>query len=321
VTPGARTVFTGMSLACAPIAEVFAGDAGQRIYAEFVRYAIGGLFLAPTIMIVFLLVQSRTRGRRRLQSTQNTFRAETAHTARLALAGEMTASIAHEVTQPLSAILNNVEAAELLLGQPTPDMTAIAEILADIKRDDLRANEIVRRLRTLLGKRELQRERTDVNALAATTIGLIRADASRRNIVIRTDLQPDLPLVMADPVHLQQVLLNLMVNAMDAMKDSTLTARWLDVHTSGCEGEAVEIAILDTGHGMSRTQLSKVFDSFFTTKEGGMGLGLSIARSIVQAHGGAIWAERREAGGTMFRFTVPVNAKRVAPPQLRAVKS
>jgi signal transduction histidine kinase len=276
---------------------------------DFVQYSISALLIIQTVLIIALLVQDRQR--RRAKHDAERLHSEIAHAARLALAGEITASIAHEVTQPLSAILSNVETAELLLSRPEPNPAAISDILADIKRDDLRANEIVRRLRNLLRKRELKLERIDINALIENVVMLIRADAARRSVIVKTHFAPGLPLLAADPIHLQQVLLNLIINAMDAMTDTPPTARWLDIHTR-CEAhETVEVSIIDTGHGMSDEQLGRAFDSFFTTKEEGMGLGLSIARSILQAHGGTIRAERRKDGGMIFRFTLPVPKSRI----------
>jgi signal transduction histidine kinase len=269
----------------------------------YLLYLIGALLLIQTGLIIALLVQNRRR--RRAERDAENLQVEMTHAARLAMAGEITASIAHEVTQPLSAILSNVETAELLLSQPHTNNVAIGDILADIKRDDLRANEIVRRLRTLLRKREVRFEPLDINALIASVATLVRADASRRSTVLRTELAEGLPMVDADPVHLQQVMLNLLLNAMDAMDSTPATDRWLEIRTRLTDSGAVEVAVMDTGHGMTPDQLTKVFESFFTTKEGGMGLGLSIARSIVQAHGGKIWAESRESAGSTFHFTLP----------------
>src|SRR5215510_10248760 len=174
------------------------------------------LLVLQAIVIIALLVQNRRHNRARAD-VQRQY-AEITHAARLALIGEITASVAHEVTQPLSAILSNVETAELLLSQPTPNVAMVREILKDVRQDDLRADSIVRRLRTLLRKRELQLEDVDVNALTSSVLALILPDAVRRNILIRTALDPALPRASADPVHLQQVLLNLVINAMDSMK-------------------------------------------------------------------------------------------------------
>ena len=256
-----------------------------------------------TILIIALLVQNRRYSRARADARRQY--AEITHAARLALIGEITASVAHEVTQPLSAILSNVETADLLLRQPQPNVVMVREILADVRQDDLRADSIVRRLRTLLRKRELQLEEVDVNALASSVLALVLPDAVRRNVAIRTSFDPALPRASADPVHLQQVLLNLMINAMDAMKDTPVERRVLEVRTERCADAHLMVTVLDEGHGFEQTQKDKLFDSFYTTKTEGLGLGLSIARSIVKIHGGAIWAENRAGAGAAFAFTVP----------------
>jgi signal transduction histidine kinase len=251
-----------------------------------------------------LLIQSRRQ--RLVKKDADRLQTEVAHAARLAMAGEVAASIAHEVAQPLSAILSNVETAELLLQQVRGDAVAIGDILADIKRDDLRAYEIVRRLRTLLQKREMQFEPLDVNALIASAVTMLRADAARRCISLRTDLA-ELPPVLVDRVHFQQVILNLLLNAMDALAHMPPAARSIVIRTRTDASSGVEITVSDSGSGMTSDQLARAFESFFTTKEGGMGLGLSIARSIIQAHGGTITAQSVEHGGATFRITLPMS--------------
>jgi signal transduction histidine kinase len=258
-----------------------------------------------TVLIIALLVQNRRHSRARAD-VQRQY-AEITHAARLALIGEITASVAHEVTQPLSAILSNVETADLLLSQPQPNVPLVREILKDVRQDDLRADNIVRRLRTLLRKRELQLEDVDVNALASSVLSLVLPDAVRRNILIRTSLDPSLPRASADPVHLQQVLLNLVINAMDSMKSTPLEQRVLEIRTERVPGAHphLTVTVLDKGEGFEPAKKDKLFDSFYTTKTEGLGLGLSIARSIVRMHGGAIWAENRNGGGASFAFTLP----------------
>ncbi|HEX2495152.1 MAG TPA: ATP-binding protein [Steroidobacter sp.] len=276
-----------------------AAHAGEFAYVE---YSIGALVVLTATLIVLLLIQSRRHQRAKVSAEKRY--AEMTHAARLALIGEITASVVHEVTQPLSAILSNVETAELLLGQPDPDLASIREILADVRKDDLRAHGILRRLRTLLRKRDLHFESVNLNALVSDALYLIRPDAERRNIAVCTALDPDLPAVPADPVHLQQVLLNLLINAMDAMKETPDCERRLDIRTQRRYDDFLEVAILDRGHGIAPEHASGLFDSFFTTKDDGLGLGLSIARSIIQMHGGAIWAENRECGGAAVKFTL-----------------
>ncbi|HEY0685683.1 MAG TPA: ATP-binding protein [Steroidobacter sp.] len=287
------------------LSTAIAGTAGEPFSpANHLHYALGVLILVQAIFLVMLIVEHRRHRRARADSQRQY--AEITHAARLALTGEISASIVHEVTQPLSAILSNVETAETLLRKPTPDLSTVVEILEDVRKDDLRAHGIVRKLRMLLRKRELQFEHVDVNALASSVLTLILPDALRRNVVIHTALDPALPKVPADPVHLQQVLLNLIINAMDAMDDTPAAARWLEIRTERCDPEHVQVAVADNGRGLGAGRADKLFESFFTTKPDGMGLGLSVARSIVTMHGGAIWAESSEVGGATFLFTLPV---------------
>lgn len=270
---------------------------------EFGTIALLGL---QTALIAQLMIQNHRR--RRAQDEARQQLAEVAHAARLMLVGEMTASIAHEVSQPLSAILSNADAAEMLLSADPPPLDEVRQILDDIRRDDLRANEILRHLRTLLKKRELQLESIDVNDVATAVLSLARSDALRRGITVQAVLAPGLPKIAGDPVLLQQVLLNLIVNAMDAIADNPASERRLDVVTRMHDAESIEVAVVDTGTGVTTQQLPKLFDSFYTTKREGLGLGLSIARAIVQTHGGSIWAENSTAGGAVFKFTIPLAA-------------
>jgi signal transduction histidine kinase len=266
-------------------------------------YGSVALILLQTILIVLLLIQNRRHQRAREQAQKQY--AEVTHAARLALVGEITASVVHEVAQPMSAILSNVETAQHMLRQPQPNVPAVQEILGDIHEDNLRADAIVRRLRVLLRKHELNFEVADLNSIVSNAVAVMLPDAARRHIVIRTLFDIDLPRVTADPVLLQQVVLNLLVNALDAMADTPPEERALVVQTECREDAFVQVAVLDSGTGIAPEHEARIFDSFFTTKRSGMGLGLSIAKSIVQMHGGEIRAEHRESGGAIFTFTVP----------------
>jgi PAS domain S-box-containing protein len=239
-------------------------------------------------------------------------RMELTHASRLALMGEFTASIAHEINQPLGAILSNADAAEILLGTSPAARDQVQEILGDISKDALRASEVIKRLRALLRKRETQIEPVDLNEVTADVVALVRTESRRRGVTVNFLPAAGLPLVRADKVHVQQVFLNLALNAMDAMAgvsgERKLTMR-TGVHKDG----SAEVAVSDTGPGILPERLPRLFDPFFSTKKEGMGLGLSIARSLVQAHGGKIWAENNADGGATFRFTL--SADREEPGQ------
>lgn len=265
------------------------------------------LLLTQTAMIVVLMTQDHRR--RLAQDAAKRQQSEIRHAARLVLAGEITASIAHEVSQPLGAILSNADAADLLLQtQPIP-VDELHRILEDIRNDDLRAHEIVCSLRKLLSNRELRMQRIDINEIVRTALMLARSDAARRGVVIETKLEDGLPDAQGDPVHLQQVVLNLLINAMDALKHVGADERRIEVLTRRHAMRSVEVSVLDSGPGLPGDQAARLFESFYTTKQDGMGLGLSIARAIVQTHGGTICAENDDGGrGARFRFTVPLAA-------------
>jgi two-component system sensor kinase FixL len=247
-------------------------------------------------------------------------RRELAHASRLALVGELTASIAHEINQPLGAILSNADAGEMLLESSPPALDQVREILGDIRKDDLRASEVIRRLRTLLSKGEVERKPVNLNEVLSDVMLLVRAESRRRGITMDSRPENDLPLVRGDKVHLQQVMLNLVFNGMEAMAEAPGEKR-VTVRTGVNENGSAEIAISDTGSGILPYQLPRVFDPFFSTKKDGMGLGLSIARSLVEAHGGRIWVENNPDGGATFRFTLPTGREQPNPESRGTLKA
>jgi PAS domain S-box-containing protein len=230
-------------------------------------------------------------------------REELAHASRLALMGELTASIAHEINQPLGAILSNADAAEMMLESSSPAFDQVRDILSDIRKDDVRASEVIRRLRVLLSKHEMESRPLNLNEVMSEVLALIRAESRRRGVTMESNLDDDLPLVRGDRVHLQQVLLNLVFNGMEAMANSPV--KRITLCTRANENGSAEVEVSDTGPGIRPDRLTRVFDAFFTTKKQGMGLGLSIARSLVHAHGGQILAENTPDGGATFRVTFP----------------
>jgi PAS domain S-box-containing protein len=227
-----------------------------------------------------------------------------AHVQRLAIIGELTAALAHELKQPLSAIMSNAEAARTLLRSSNPPLGELDEILSDIVRTDQRANEVLGQIQGFLRKQEPMMLALNLNAAVSDVLQLVANDARKRRVQISTELASDIPLVFGNRTQLQQVLINLIVNGMDSMANTPEDKRHLTVRTKLNGDGRVEVSITDFGLGIASGNLPRLFDSFFTTRAEGMGLGLSIARSIVKSHGGRIWADNNNAGGATFRFTV-----------------
>ena len=232
-------------------------------------------------------------------------RAELAHFSRVSMLGELSGSLAHELSQPLGAILRNTEAAELFLEDPSPDMDELRAILADIRKDDQRAGAVIDRMRSMMKRRAVEHGMLDLNMLAADVIGFVRRDADLRKVRLTLEPASSLPLMRGDRIQLQQVLLNLLLNAMDAVSDSTPDRRRVAVLVRLADKRA-EVVVSDTGHGIPEDKLPRVFEPFFTSKQNGMGLGLPISRTIIEAHGGNIQAKNDPDGGAIFCFTLPM---------------
>ncbi len=228
------------------------------------------------------------------------------HASRLAILGELTASIAHEINQPLGAILGNAETAEFLLRQSDPPLEELKQILADIRRDDLRASEVIKRVRALVGKRKVRMQAQSLNVALADVWRLIAQDAQRRGVTIASDFAEDLPVVSCDRAQIEQVVLNLLLNAMDAVADLPAAQRNIMLRSVRLDAEWVEAGVEDSGQGIAPEKLDRIFDSFFTTKPNGMGLGLALSRSIAESHGGRLTAENLPAGGAAFRLSLPI---------------
>jgi signal transduction histidine kinase len=266
--------------------------------------AISTAILLQALVIAGLLIERRRRHTAERES-HNRFQ-EVAHLNRTATAGALSASIAHELNQPLGAILCNTEAAEILLAGKSPDLGKIRDILADIRRDDQRASDVIKHLRGLLRKRDIEFQEFDLNDAIRSTLKVLDAEAIKRGVDLRPGhLQGSLQ-VRADPVHFQQVILNLATNAMDAMQACAPGKRVLTMESAVASESEVQVSVLDSGGGIPGDRLNNIFDAFYTTKSHGTGLGLSIARMIVETCGGRIWAENRPGGGAAFRFTLPL---------------
>jgi signal transduction histidine kinase len=231
-----------------------------------------------------------------------------AHLDRRAAMGELATSLAHELNQPLNAILQNAGVAQMLLtSAPVPPaLGEMADIISDIRKDDIRASEVIRRMRGLLQKHELESRPVDLNDVAAETIAVVRPDARSRGIELELDPAAGARAIAGDRVHLQQVVLNLLMNAMDAVAAMPPERRRVRVSVRPGDGE-VRLAVTDTGTGIAADRLREIFEPFYTTKrEGtGMGMGLAIARGIVEAHAGSMGAENNTDGGAAVWFSVP----------------
>jgi PAS domain S-box-containing protein len=234
-------------------------------------------------------------------------REELAHVTRVSTVGELTTSVAHELNQPLGAILSNAEAAEMFLTAEPPALDEVRDILADIRKDDQRASEVIGRMRKLLRKQELAPKSIEINEAVEEILRLLSIDASARKVVVKFERTAGLPRVWCDPVHFQQVVLNLVLNGMEAMAGLPEEKRQVIVRTGPGNNGTVKVAVADSGPGIPVDSSSRLFEPFFTTKKEGMGMGLSIARTIVEAHHGQIWAENNSGVGATFYFTVPVD--------------
>ena len=249
--------------------------------------------------------------RRQAELESHALRQEISHVARVAMMGELTASLAHELNQPLTAILSNAQSGLHLLNKPEPDAAELREILDDIVHDDQRAGDIIRHLRSLLRKSELDYQSLDLNDIILEIIGLIRSDALIKNVSIALRLASDLPPVRGDRIQLQQLMLNLTINALDAMKEAPGSGRRLDISTTLLNASSVQVAVQDSGTGIPPERLDKVFEPFNTDKSYGMGMGLAICRSIARLHGGQLTAENNAGPGATFRFVLPITEESI----------
>jgi C4-dicarboxylate-specific signal transduction histidine kinase len=220
--------------------------------------------------------------------------------------GGLSGALAHELNQPLTAILSNAQAGQRLLKKTPVDLQDLHEIFEDIEHADKRAGEVIRRLRALLKKGDAQRQPVDFSNLVHEVLELTHANLVAYNVEVITRLKEDLPRVLGDRVQLQQVLLNLIVNACDAMRSTAVARRRLTVVGAVDEVGRVRISVADCGSGLDGTDLERLFEPFVTTKEHGLGVGLSISRAVVTAHGGRLWAETNGEGGATFHVSLPV---------------
>jgi signal transduction histidine kinase len=283
-----------------------------RFYQPNVWQRYWGAIVTAMLVIACLSILSASllveRRRRAVAVTESRRRlAEIAHMNRNATASVYSAAIAHELNQPLAAILSNAEAAEMMLERPDPPVGELREILVDIRRDDYRASELIARMRNLLKPSEAAMQIVDITSLVRDVLKFISSEAELRSAVLTTSFTPEAALVMVDQVQIQQVLINLVLNSLDAMDDTPRSARVITISTALLGKAKVEVTVCDTGSGFD-SNIERVFESFFTTKKHGMGLGLSITAAIIESHGGAIEARNVRSGGACIQFQLPVKA-------------
>jgi signal transduction histidine kinase len=279
-------------------------SAWERYRLEVI--AIAAVISVQALLIIGLLYQRRRRRSAEVAARQRM--AELAHVNRQATVGQLSASIAHELNQPLGAILNNVEAATLLVDAVSPNHQELKAILTDIKRDDQRASEVIKRLRRLLTQGTVDPQDVDVNDVIREVFKLLAALATARNINLSSTLAQQRLWVKGDRIQLEQVILNLLVNGIEAISGAPNGVREIACRSWAADGSAL-ISIRDSGPGVSSEQLERLFEPFFTTKDDGMGMGLCIARTIVEAHGGKISAESRPSGA-VFHIGLPLTRRR-----------
>jgi len=305
----ARPIFDARQLKRWGVSEIALADGSELRFREpnaWERYrwqilAIAGVLAIQSLLIAWLLYEHRRREAAEGESRLHLL--EVTQMDRAVTMSAMSTSIAHEINQPLSAILSNAEAAEMILAEKSPDLNHLKEIVADIRRDDLRAVDIIKHLRALLKQDEIDGQIVDLSKVLNDTLEIVRPQAAEHGVAVDVKAEPASMPVRADSVHLQQVLINLAMNAIDAMQNVPASKRMLALRINRQDDE-VMVSVADTGEGIAPDKLNSIFEPFVTTKEQGTGLGLSIARTIIGRYGGRIWAENRPEGGAIFRFTL-----------------
>lgn len=288
-----------------PGSEVYFRDPSPWETYRWQILLISSVILVQAALISILVHERRGRLKAEVQARQQS--AELAHVNRYTMAGELTASIAHELNQPLGAILTNAESAALMLRSPNPDLNELNEIIEDIRRDDARASEVIVHLRSLLKKAPFEEKELDLNDVVQETVTFLAPLATARKVELDAVTHLALLPIKGDRIQLQQVITNLIVNAMDAVTGSAGSVRKVDIEAARA-GNRAEVSIRDYGPGIPVDKLKRVFEPFFTTKPEGMGMGLAIAQTIVEAHNGRITAENLPNGGALFRISLPLSS-------------
>jgi PAS domain S-box-containing protein len=250
----------------------------------------------------------RKRSEEELRESERRYRevqVELAHANRTATMGQLSASIAHEVNQPIAAVVTNAQAALRWLGARPPNLEEVRQTLGRIVADGIRASEVISRIHALVRKAPQRKDALDINEAILEVIGLTRGEVVKNCVTVQLALEEQLPIIRGDRVQLLQVMLNLIINAVEAMTGIGSALRELQISTSRTEPDVVVVAVRDSGPGFDLTNLERVFEAFYTTKPSGLGMGLSICHSIIEAHGGRLWATANIPRGAVFQFTLP----------------
>jgi C4-dicarboxylate-specific signal transduction histidine kinase len=237
---------------------------------------------------------------------------ELVHANRVATMGQLSASIAHEINQPVAAAVNNASAALRWLGKEPPDLEQARQALNRIFANVNRVGEVIGRMHALFKKAPLRKEEVDINGAILEVIALTRGEVVKNDISVQSHLVEGLPLIQGDRVQLQQVILNLIINAVEGLSSVSERSRELVITTGKGEPNGVLVVVRDSGPGLSSLDLERIFEAFYTTKPGGLGMGLSICRSIIEAHGGRLWATAAQPQGATFQFTLPAQSSQAA---------
>jgi signal transduction histidine kinase len=276
---------------------------------------LGTGFLAQAVTIAALLVQRKRKQHAEAEILRQ--RTELAHASRVSMMGQLASALTHELNQPLGAILRNAEAAEMYLQGEQPNLKEIQAILTDIRRDEKRAGNVIDRMRSLFKRQKLTLGPLDLRDVVEDTLAMVRPDAAARQVNLKVQIPPYLPAAQGDRVHVQQVLFNLVFNAMDALTGVRESRRSVAVELAQTKSGNLQVTVSDTGAGIAPDSAGHIFEPFFTTKSNGMGMGLAISKTIIEAHGGEIWMRSSAMDGTTFTFLLPpAGADRVKPGDL-----
>src|SRR5712675_2306276 len=293
---------------CKPFEKEFFRKDGSRV-----PILVGGAFFErkPDEGVVFVIdMTDRKRAEEKLRASEQSLlnaQMELARVTRVTTLGELTASIAHEVNQPLAAVVNAAAACRRWLDRGTPDLDEARRAVEWITKEANRASEVILRVRALANKTDIEKVPLDINDVVREVVALVQRELLSHRVSLRMELAPALPMILGDRVQLQQVIINLVMNGIEAMQSVTDRPRELVIQSGQDETHRVLVTVTDTGVGISANNADRLFNAFFTTKSSGMGMGLSICRSIIEAHGGRMSAANNVGPGARFQFTLPLH--------------